>query len=132
MSDAAIVAAVVLGLAFEWSGVAKLASRSAWQVEGTPFATGSVAFNRLVRSLLPWFEIVLGGLLVLRIAPVATGGIAALVLVAFTWALVRVLATGQRPPCMCFGAVRVRPISWLSVARNMLLLACAVTAAVAA
>lgn len=132
MSAPAFVAAVILGLVFEWSGVAKLASRNAWQVVGTPFATGSVTFNRLVRSLLPWFEIVLGGLLVLRVAPVATGAIAALVLVAFTWALVRVLVTGQRPPCMCFGAVRARPISWLSVARNMLLLACAVTAAVAA
>lgn len=132
MSAPAFVAAVILGLVFEWSGVAKLASRSAWQVEGTPFATGSVPFNRLVRSLLPWFEIVLGGLLVLRVAPTATGAIAALVLVVFTWALVRVLATGQRPPCMCFGAVRARPISWLSVARNVLLLACAVTAAVAA
>ncbi|MFM8387621.1 MAG: MauE/DoxX family redox-associated membrane protein [Actinomycetota bacterium] len=51
-------------------------------------------------------------------------------LVAFTAALVRVLAAGQRPPCMCFGAVRAKPISWASVMRNaaLIALACVVIA----
>lgn len=132
MSDSAIVAAVVLGLVFEWSGIAKLASRDAWQVEGTPFATGSAPFNRMVRTWLPWAEVGLGGLLILRIAPVVAGSAAALLLVAFTVALVRVLVSGQRPPCMCFGAVRPRPISWWSVVRNAVLLACAITTIVGA
>jgi hypothetical protein len=42
-------------------------------------------------------------------------------LVAFTAVLVRVLASGQRPPCMCFGAVRARPVSWFNVVRNVAL-----------
>lgn len=132
MSIVADVAAVVLGLVFEWSGVAKIASRDAWQVEGTPFATGSVLVNRIVRTTLPWLEVVLGGLLILRVATPVTGTVAVIVLVAFTVSVVRVLVSGQRPPCMCFGATRARPISWWSVVRNVALLACAVTTAVAA
>lgn len=132
MSELAGVAAVVLGLVFEWSGVAKIASRDAWQVEGTPFATRISWLNRTVRITLPWVEVVLGGLLILRVEMLVTGTVAAIILIAFTASVVRVLASGQRPPCMCFGATRARPISWWSVVRNVALLACAVTTAVAA
>ena len=126
MTTWGVVAAVVLGLVFEWSGVAKLASRGAWVVEGTPFSTGRTSLDRAVRRLLPWFEIALGGLLILRIAPTVVGVVAGAVLVVFTVALLRVLASGQRPPCMCFGASRPRPVSWVSVVRNLVLVAVAV------
>lgn len=132
MNSVSGIAAVVLGLVFEWSGVAKLASRDAWQVEGTPFATASALANRIVRTTLPWLEVVLGGFLILRLAVTVTGTVAVVVLVAFTVSVVRVLASGQRPPCMCFGATRARPISWWSVVRNVALLVCAVTTVVAA
>lgn len=115
-------AAVVLGLVFLWSGVAKIASREAWQVAGTPFSTGNIAADRLVRTALPWLEVVVGALLILRLVPIHVAIVATLMLVAFTTALVRVLARGQRPPCMCFGAVRARPVSWASVARNAALI----------
>jgi len=119
------LAAVVLGLVFEWSGVAKIASRAAWQVAGTPFSTGNAAVDSVLRIALPWLEVLVGTLLILRLAPVASAAAAAVMLVAFTAALVRVLATGQRPRCMCFGAVRATPISWASVVRNALLVAAA-------
>jgi len=118
----AAISAVALGLVFEWSGVAKVASRDAWQVEDTPFSTGSRAVDRLVRRVLPWFEIVLGGLLILRLVSTAAAAAAVVLLAVFTVALVRVLARGQRPPCMCFGATRPRPISWASVVRNLALI----------
>jgi hypothetical protein len=120
------VAAVALGLVFEWSGVAKVASRDAWQVAGTPFSTGSRALDGVVRSGLPWLEVVVGGLLIVRVVPVVAAYAGLVMLVVFTIALVRVLATGQRPPCMCFGAVRARPVSWMNVARNVVLIAAAI------
>lgn len=125
MTTGATIAAVALGLVFEWSGVTKIASRDAWQVAGTPFSTGNEVTDRVVRTALPWLEVVVGGLLVLRIAPVMGAIVALVMLVAFSAALVRVLARGQRPPCMCFGAGRARPVSWASVVRNLALIAVA-------
>lgn len=78
-------------------------------------------FDGLVRSILPWLEVAVGGLLILRVVPDVAAIIAGVMLVAFTAALVRVLASGQRPPCMCFGAVRARPVSWFNVVRNVAL-----------
>lgn len=124
--------AIFLGLVFEWSGVAKLASRDAWQIEGTPFATPSRFANRVLRNFLPWGEVLLGGLLILRWATLIVGTVAVGVLAAFTFALVRVLRRGERPVCMCFGVSRARPVSWMSVARNVGLIALAVTAVAAA
>ncbi len=122
MTTGATIAAVALGLVFEWSGVAKIASRDAWQVAGTPFSTGNEVTDRVVRTALPWLEVIVGGLLILRIVPVAGAIVALVMLVAFTATLVRVLARGQRPPCMCFGAVRAKPVSWVSVVRNVALM----------
>ncbi|MFM7745677.1 MAG: MauE/DoxX family redox-associated membrane protein [Actinomycetota bacterium] len=123
-------AAVVLGLVFLWSGVAKIASREAWQVAGTPFSTGKDTADRVVRMILPSLEVAVGALLSLRVVPIPVAIVAAVMLVAFTAALVRVLVTGQRPPCMCFGAVRAKPVSWASVVRNaaLIALACVVIA----
>lgn len=118
MTTRGALAAVALGLVFLWSGIAKIASRDAWQVAGTPFSTGNVGADRLVRTALPWLEVVVGALLILRLVPIPAAIVAILMLVAFTAALVRVLAAGQRPPCMCFGAVRAKPVSWVSVVRN--------------
>ena len=126
MTTYGTIAAVALGLVFEWSGIAKVASRTAWQVEGTPFSTGRRSLDRLVRTVLPWFEIVIGVLLIIRLAPAVVGTVCVVVLAAFTMALIRVLATGQRPPCMCFGVTRARPLSWFSVVRNVALLGAAV------
>ena len=126
MTTYGTIAAVALGLVFEWSGIAKVASRTAWQVEGTPFSTGRRSLDRLVRTVLPWFEIVIGVLLIIRLAPAVVGTVCVVVLAAVTMALIRVLATGQRPPCMCFGVTRARPLSWFSVVRNVALLGAAV------
>ena len=132
MTTYGTIAAVVLGLVFEWSGIAKVASRSAWQVEGTPFSTGHRSLDRLVRAVLPWFEIVLGVLLIVRLAPAVVGTLCVVVLALFTMALVKVLVAGQRPPCMCFGVTRPRPVSWFSVARNAVLLGVAAAVIVGA
>jgi hypothetical protein len=45
--------------------------------------------------------------------------------------LVRLLLDGRHPPCNCFGSLSRRPIGWTSIARNVVLLALAVVAALA-
>lgn len=132
MSSFVDVCALALGVVFEWSGVMKVVSGERWQVSGTPFSTGNSALDDLVRRFLPWAEVCLGLLLIVRVGTVVAAALALSLLVAFTFALVRVLVRGQRPPCMCFGATRARPISWWSVARNAVLVACAVTTIVGA
>lgn len=119
--------AVVLGVVFEWSGTMKVVSGDKWQVVGTPFATGRDALDRATRRFLPWVEIVLGVALILRASPRVFGTFTLLLLVAFTVSLVRVIASGQRPPCLCFGASRARPVSWRTVLRNLVLIVLAVT-----
>lgn len=119
--------AIALGIVFEWSGTMKVVSGDKWQVAGTPFATGSVTVDGLVRRWLPWIELALGITLIFRMSPRFFGTLAFLLLVGFTASLVRVISSGQRPPCLCFGSSRARPVSWKTIARNVVLIACAVT-----
>ena len=124
--------ALALGGVFEWSAMMKLVSRDRWQVAGTPFATGKAAIDELVRRWLPYVELVVGLLLILRMATLF-GAIAALVmLVAFSVSIAQVLASGQRPPCLCFGSSQPRPISWKTLMRNLVLIAFAITTIVGA
>jgi hypothetical protein len=84
-----------------------------------------------VIPVLPWFEIVLGAVLVVQVARVTAAVVALFVLAAFTALIVRRLAQGQHPPCACFGAWSATPLGWSHVARNVALMAVAVVAIVA-
>jgi hypothetical protein len=52
-------------------------------------------------------------------------------LLAFTVFLVRLLVTGRRPPCACFGTLSREAIGWGSIVRNGVLILLAVVAVVA-
>ena len=80
---------------------------------------------------LPWFEMLLGAVLVSGLARPAAAALAGLVLLVFTGLLIVNLARGRRPPCACFGASSRRPIGPGSLVRNLVLLALAVIAFVA-
>lgn len=123
---------LALGVVFEWSGAMKLISGGKWQVEGTPFATGNQPIDAVIRRWLPLLELVVGTLLVVRVGTVGVAAIALAMLIAFTATLIRVMKSGQRPPCLCFGSSRPRPISWKTLARNVVLIAFAITTIVGA
>jgi len=106
------IASVVLGLAMLAAGAAKLASRT-WTV-----------------PLVPWVELSLGALLVVDVLRPLVAIATAVLLAAFTALLSVRLTRGERPPCACFGRLSTRPISWWSVARNLVLIALAVAIAV--
>jgi len=124
--------AFALGIVFEWSAMMKLVSRDRWQVAGTPFATGKAAIDELVRRWLPYLELAVGLMLILRMATLFGAIVALVMLVGFTVSLARVLVSDQRPPCLCFGSSRPRPISWKTLVRNFVLIAFAITTIVGA
>ena len=83
--------------------------------------------NLVARALIP---IELAVAVALLVAP-AWGAVAAFaVLAAFTAVLVGVVRSGRSASCRCFGAMSTEPISWRTVARNLVLLAVAALVAV--
>ena len=119
------LAAVVLGIVLLVAGIAKRADRG-WPRDAAALGTPPWAI-----PVLPWFEILLGAVLVSGLARPAAAALAGLVLLGFTGLLVLNLARGRRPPCACFGASSRRPIGLASLVRNLALLALAVVAFVA-
>lgn len=119
-----VVAAALLGVAMLLAGGAKRAS-PAW-----PAQAAELGAPRWSIPVVPWLELVLGALLVGQILRPAVALVTAGLLVAFTVLLVARLLEGRHPPCACFGPWSSRPISWRSVARNVVLVALALTAAV--
>jgi len=119
------IAGMALGVVLLVSGAAKRADRG-WPATAAAF--GAPAWTI---PALPWFELVLGGVLITGIARPLAAALAAAALLAFTALLVANLARGRRVPCACFGARSGRPIGAWSVVRNLGLLGLAAVAFVA-
>jgi uncharacterized membrane protein YphA (DoxX/SURF4 family) len=124
-SVAGWLAGAALGVVLLVAGVAKRIDRR-W-----PAAASSLGAPSWAAAALPWIEIALGALLVSGLARPLPAIAAALLLLLFTVLLVVNLVRGRRPPCACFGTRSREPISEVSVARNLGLLALAVVAIVA-
>lgn len=120
----AAVTGVFLGLVFLGAAVSKLSVRG-WARDT------SVALHLpyLVTQSTPAIELLVGAGLVtqVRLVPFAALGL----LLAYTGVLLRELAaaTDAAPPCACFGRT-VKPITWWTVGRNVLLLGVAVVSAI--
>jgi uncharacterized membrane protein YphA (DoxX/SURF4 family) len=123
LSSLAVVASVLLGIAFLVAGGSKIAAAEAWPVQAR--GLGAPLF---VIPVLPWFEIVLGALLVVQVAPIPVAVVALITLVAFTGLIVRRLAQGEHPPCACFGAWSAKPLGPGHLVRNGVLMLLAVIA----
>jgi uncharacterized membrane protein YphA (DoxX/SURF4 family) len=119
------LAAVVLGIVLLVAGIAKRADRR-WPQDAAALGTPDWAI-----PVLPWFEMLLGAVLVSGVARPVAAALAGVVLLAFTGLLILNLARGRRPPCACFGASSRRPIGPGSLVRNVVLLALALIAVVA-
>lgn len=76
--------------------------------------------------VLPWFEILLGAVLVVQLAPIPVAVVALIALAAFTGLIVRRLAQGEHPPCACFGAWSTKPLGPGHLVRNGVLMLLAV------
>jgi hypothetical protein len=125
MPDAVgVMAAVVVGLVVVWAGAAKLVSGETWR--STVDAPG---VPKLVLLALPFVEVALGSLAVVRlwvpVVPVAIAGMLAL----FTGWILVMMRRDVVPTCACFGSRSIQPVGWRHVARNAGLVALAAIAA---
>lgn len=122
----AVAASILVGAALLIAGAAKRAAGAAWPAQATELGT-----PRALIPVLPWIEIVVGALLCAQVARVPLAAVAFVMLAGFTALIVARLAQGRRPPCSCFGSWRATPLGWRHVARNVVLMAAAVVAALA-
>jgi hypothetical protein len=119
------VAAGFVGIVLLLAGLAKLAAPD-WRSTAGLSLSGNPVVGRAL-SVLPIAEIG-GGALV--IAGFRWAGVAAAVLLAgFTAVLVWRLRRHDATPCGCFGEVSARPVSGLSLVRNLVLVGAAVIVA---
>ena len=117
------VLALVVAPVFIYAGVAKFATFENWT-----FQARALGAPDPFVVLVPLAEIALAVLLV--------GGwwfdqaVAAslILLVGFTILLLVRLRDPERLPCACFGATSQRPMSWLDVLRNVILIAVLIAA----
>lgn len=121
MSSLALVASILLGIAFLVAGGSKIAAGDAWPEQARGLGAPSI-----VVPVLPWFEIVLGALLVVQVAPIPVAVVALITLAAFTGLIFRRLAQGKHPPCACFGAWSAKPLGPGHLVRNGVLIFLAV------
>ena len=118
------IARIALGVLFLVSGALKLRDPS-W-----PGAARAMGAPRWAVPLIAPAEIVLGAALAAGVAEPWPVWLALGLLVAFSAALVRVLArpVGERPACACFGRWSAKPVGAGSLLRNGMLAALAVLA----
>jgi hypothetical protein len=116
-----LVASLLTGAVFVFSGGAKLADPSAWRRQ-----SADLGVDGRIARLLPWYELMLGALLLAGVARPWPALLAVVTLVVFTLFIVRRILDGTRPPCACFGRASARPLGRRHVSRNCVLIAVAV------
>ena len=111
------VFAVVVAAVFVYAGVAKFATFNNWT-----FQARALGAPDPFVVLVPLAEIALAVLLVGGWWFMQTVIAGMLLLSAFTILLLVRLRDPERQSCSCFGATSQRPMSWLDVFRNVLLI----------
>ena len=117
------VFALIIATVFVYAGVAKFATFENWT-----FQARALGAPDPFVVLVPLAEIALAVLLVGGWWFDQTIAASLILLVSFTILLLVRLREPERLPCSCFGATSQRPMSWLDVARNAILMAVLIAA----
>ena len=115
--------AVVVAAVFVYAGVAKFATFNNWTFQARALGAPDPAV-----VLVPLAEITLGVMLVGGWWLMQTIVAGLLLVVSFTVLLLVRLRDPDHLPCSCFGATSQRPMSWLDVLRNVILIALLIAA----
>jgi uncharacterized membrane protein YphA (DoxX/SURF4 family) len=131
-----LLARVALGGPLIWAGIAKAGNPGQFAAAVRAYRLGLPdGLTKAIANLLPVFEIVAGGALLLGLFTRATAVLCALALAAFTAVLVSAWVRGLQIDCGCFGQggeldPGARPAYALGTLRNVGLLGCGAWAAV--
>jgi uncharacterized membrane protein YphA (DoxX/SURF4 family) len=120
-----VVCSVVVGMVFLLAGVGKLARPDQWRTE-----SGGLGVPTLLTTVVPFFEVLLGSLLLVQVARRELAWVAVAVFAMFTVLLIVRLVQGRREPCACFGSLSQSPIGIGHVVRNLVFVSLSVLAAV--
>jgi hypothetical protein len=128
MGSVGLVASVALGLVFVVAGASKVARGVEWHVQARELGAPRVLAP--IVPLVPWWEMVIGALLIVGLFAPWPALAAAATLMAFTGLILMQLRRGRHPQCACFGAWSAAPLGPRHVWRNVgfLVLAAAATA----
>jgi len=122
------VASVAIGMVFVVAGASKVASGREWPAEARELGAPPVIAPLV--PLVPWWEMVVGALLIVGLLAPWPAFAAIATLATFTVLIVVQLRRGHHPHCACFGAWSTAPLGIRHVWRNAGFLALAVAAAV--
>jgi uncharacterized membrane protein YphA (DoxX/SURF4 family) len=122
---AAVVFRFGLAVVFLLSGLAKLPRRAEFVEAVKNYQLVPARVGEVIGKVLPPVELAAGALLALGLGIRAVAALLALFLLAFSLAVAINLLRGRTIDCGCFGPVGPRRITWLTVARNVILIAAA-------
>lgn len=118
-----VLAGTVVGVVFVIAGAAKLSSLTQWQRSAR-----DMGVPRVLSPVVPWIEVILGGLVTARVGLPWSAFATTLLLGLFTAVILRRLLSGYRPGCGCFGERSPAPLGARHVVRNVVLTALSVCA----
>ncbi len=111
-----------LGFSFLLAGLPKLFDRDRFQRAIEGYRLVPSAWSGVLAVWVPRVEVAAGAGLLLGVGERFFSVVLLVLLISFTGAVVLNLARGREIDCGCFGAGAMRPITWLTVARNLLLI----------
>ncbi len=117
-------AEMALGIVFVVAGASKVARGREWPVQAAELGA-----PHPVALAVPWWEMVVGALLVAGLGSPWAALAALVTLIVFTTAIAVQLRSGRHPQCACFGAWSTAPLGMRHVVRNAGFAALAVLAA---
>ena len=125
LAVAAVVFRFGLAVVFLLSGLAKLPLRAEFVEAVKNYKLVPDRVGEVIGKVLPPVELAAGALLALGLGVRPVAALLGLFLLAFSGAVAINLLRGRTIDCGCFGPVGPRRITWLTVARNVILIAAA-------
>jgi hypothetical protein len=111
-------ASLVIGIVFVVAGGAKVARGVEW-----PSQARQMGVPSWLAAIVPWWEIVVGSLIIAGLGTPLPELAAGTTLIVFTGLIARLLRRGEHPPCSCFGAWSSAPLGVRHIVRNAAFLA---------
>jgi uncharacterized membrane protein YphA (DoxX/SURF4 family) len=122
---AALCARFALGALFIASGIVKLGDRASFAEAVRAFGFIGNRYLRRIAFAVPIVELGSGVAMAVGLFTAVAAVIVGTLTLIFTGVLVALLAHGRAVPCNCFGSASPRPVSWTTVARNLVIAAAA-------